>query len=244
MTIRLTLKCSEQCKHCLVNALPTGTHITEETLDNLLQLLKYVNVPILNISGGEFTENPDWFNIINKIILFIKNNNLKTKLLLQSNGTFIFDKDKTQKIFQIIQDSIIYKLYISTNKIWYKDYDEVYKFFENINNPKIVLYLNDRQERLANLGRAKDLENVNLNINASCKLAYDTIKQKKFNNLNEFFNIMPPGWCSPMININGNIYLGWGIECVSVGNINTDSYKQIYNNIINYVPCRKCKQVI
>lgn len=243
MTLRLTLKCSEGCKHCLVNALPTENHVSEETLNNVLNLLKYVNVPLLNISGGEPTENPDYCKIIKYIISFIKENKLKTQLLLQSNGTFIFNNELTNNIFNLLNNPVIYRMYISTNPEFYKDYNKVFNYFKNNHHKKIQLFLDNRINKLKNLGRAKKL-NVNLNTVTSCRLAYNIIQQKNFNNLKEFFNLFPNGECAPMININGNIYLGWGIECVCVGNVNKDSFDTIYQNIINYNPCKKCGQII
>lgn len=239
MTIRLTLKCSQGCKHCLVDALPNSPSIDKDTLDNCLQLIKHINPIYLNLSGGEITEMDNWVDVINEIIQFIKDNKLRTKLYILSNGTFVFNQYEQMK--DLVQDDIVHRLFISTNPTFYKDSELILK--KLINFPKLQLNLHDRKETLKNLGRAKNL-NVNLNTPASCALLFNIIKNSKATNLKELFNQMPLGYCSPMINVDGNIYLGWSNECRCVGNVNTDSYDNIYNNIKSFIPCGKCKQLI
>lgn len=243
MTIRLTLKCTQGCRHCLINALPNSGSMSYDTLDNVLQLLKHIDIPILNISGGEVTEMEDWYNMINYIIDFIKSNNLKTKLSILSNGTFLFDEYKVKQMKELLNKKEVYQLYLSTNPTFYKSYEDVKSKVSKINLSKLKLNLDDRTSTLKNLGRANNLD-VNLNTPASCSLSYKIVKNLSNDNIKSLFNRFPTMYCSPMINIDGEIYLGWSNECKSVGNINTDSYDTIYHNIMRFIPCGKCKQLI
>ena len=242
MTIRLTLKCSEFCKHCLVNALPTNNNIDKLTLDNCLKLLKYINPEFVNLSGGEITEMQNWYEIINYIINYISKNNLRTKLIVLSNGSFLQKESEKLKMLKLLEYNYIDLLYISTNKKFYKNFEKISELLKTFKSEKLKINLNNRLNNLKNLGRAKNL-NVNLNTTTSCNLCNLQIK-KYHKNLKDFFNLIPSLNCSPMINIDGNIYLGWSNECVSIGNINYNTYNEIYQNILNYKPCGKCKQKI
>lgn len=241
MTIRLTLKCSSGCKHCLVNSTPNSGSMDINTLNNILKLLEYINIPIINISGGEITEMDNWFDTLNYIIKFIKDKGLRSKLLVLSNGSFIFDDIKFKDVISLVGDNVVDKMIVSTNPTFYKNSQVIFNNIKGI-HPKILVNSYDRINVLKNLGRAKSLR-TNPDTPASCNTSCKVIRLKP-KTLHEVFNSFPPGVCSPMINIDGNIFMGWSDECRCVGNINSDSYQHIYMNMINFIPCGKCKQLI
>ena len=93
MLIRITQKCSMGCPHCLVNATPDGEHMTLATFKNAITFAMEVDLlaPLL-ISGGEPTEHPQFLEFVD---LALRHN---VKVLIFSNGTFLEDKDYTDKI--------------------------------------------------------------------------------------------------------------------------------------------------
>ena len=242
MTLRLTLKCSEGCRHCLVNATPNSGSMTYEVLDKCLELIKYANIPVLNLSGGEITEMEGWCDMIRYIADFIVANNLRTKLILLSNGTFLL-RGLRDEMSGLLNHPAISQLHLSTNPRFYKDHKATHNALTKWNHAKLYINKYDRNEVLKNLGRAKNLP-VNLNTPTSCSCLFNVLRcfSRPPVSLAELLNAIPPGQCSPMINIDGNIYAGWGLECVSVGNIMTDSYGTIFERLKNFSPCRKCHQ--
>lgn len=244
MTLRLTLKCSEGCRHCLVNATPNSGSMTYEVLDKCLELIKYANIPVLNLSGGEITEMESWCDMVRYIADFIVENNLRTKLILLSNGTFLL-RGLRNEMTELLDHPAISQLYLSTNPRFYKDHDEVKRHLSMWSHKKLHINKYDRNEVLKNLGRAKNFP-VNLNTPTSCSCLFTVLRcfSSLPVSLAELLNAIPPGQCSPMINIDGNIYAGWGLECVSVGNIITDSYEAIFERLKHFRPCGKCRQKV
>lgn len=211
-----------------------------ETLDSCLELIKYANVPLLNLSGGEITEIDNWVGMIEHIIDFIKVNHLRTQLCILSNGTFLL-RGLGDQMTEILNSPIVRQLFLSTNSRWYRHHEEVKRALQHWSHPKLHIFEYDRTEVLKNLGRARNL-NVNLNTPTSCSCAH-IFAQKPYKNLKEMLNAIPPGQCAPMINVDGKIYLGWGTECKSIGLV-SDPVDVLFENMKNFEPCGYCKQVM
>lgn len=243
MTFRLTLQCSEECKHCLVNALPNSGSMSYEVLDKCLELVKYSNIPVLNLSGGEITEMEGWQDMVRYIADFIVVNGLRTRLILLSNGTFLL-RGLMNEMSRLLDHPAIAQLYLSTNPRFYKDHEAVHRALTKWNHIKLYINKYDRNEVLKNIGRARNLD-TNLKTPASCTCFWDTIKcfSRQYKTLAELLNAIPPGQCSPMINIDGSIHAGWGIECTSIGTV-FDEYEVLLKRMIGFVPCGSCGQIM
>lgn len=240
MTLRLTLKCSEGCRHCLVNATPNSPSISYEVLDKCLELVKYANIPVLNLSGGEITEMEDWYEMVKYIADFIMESRLRTKLILLSNGTFLL-RGLGARMLGLLDHPAICQLYLSTNSRFYKDHVAVRKALESWSHKKLYINKYDRNEVLKNLGRAKNLD-VDLMTPASCTCMTQVLS-RPYKNLKELLNAIPPGQCSPMVGTDGSIYAGWGLECVSIGNV-ADNYDTLFERMGSFKPCGQCGQVV
>ena len=241
MTLRLTLKCSEGCRHCLVNALPNSPSMSYEVLNKCLELVKYSNIPLLNLSGGEITEMAGWQDMVRYIADYLIQNGLRTKLILLSNGTFLL-RGLKDEMSQLLDHPAIAQLYLSTNPRFYKDHEAVHRALTKWNHTKLYINKYDRHEVLKNLGRARNLD-VNLGTPASCTCFRDIIRcfSRQYKTLAELLNVIPPGQCSPMINIDGSIHAGWGTECVSIGTV-FDDYEVLLKRMTEFVPCGGCEQ--
>lgn len=93
-TIRITNKCTQNCQHCCFESSPNSNiMMTFEMAQDIAKFIKNNDVHYLNLMGGEFFCNPDWYNIFRVLIdattyaRIVSNgdwanvNSVKTKLL-------------------------------------------------------------------------------------------------------------------------------------------------------------------
>ena len=95
-TIRITTKCTQQCAHCCFSCSPTSEKMmTVETAEIIAKFLKANGILSLNVMGGEFFCNPDWYPIIGHLL------STGSVLRLVSNADWYDDdvvKDKLAKL--------------------------------------------------------------------------------------------------------------------------------------------------
>lgn len=66
-TIRITTKCTQACSHCCFSCKPENTrHMTRATAQNIAQFLKNNHIISLNVMGGEFFCNTNWYDILSE----------------------------------------------------------------------------------------------------------------------------------------------------------------------------------
>jgi hypothetical protein len=119
----------------MVSATKNGKVMNLETLNNAIKYINLVNPKTLIITGGEFTEIPEFSNIIKHIYNSIN----VSAIVLESNGWWLGrNTDKETEIYNQILELIklprIKSLQISSNKDYYpKDlYDTVCKYKSEI----------------------------------------------------------------------------------------------------------------
>lgn len=68
-TVRITLKCTQACKHCCYSCSPKQeVHMTVDMAKKISQFLKSNEVFVVNLMGGEIFCNPNWKEILDLII--------------------------------------------------------------------------------------------------------------------------------------------------------------------------------
>lgn len=64
-TIRITNKCTQSCDHCAFKSSPSSNIMMDlQMAGNIAVFLKSNNIHSINVMGGEFFCNPDWFEIL------------------------------------------------------------------------------------------------------------------------------------------------------------------------------------
>lgn len=236
MLIKITDKCSMGCSHCLSDCTPNLCDMDWNTfIDTMSFYDKYcksIIKPIL-ISGGEPTESNIFMNVIR---YFIDNINKYNDILITitTNGLWLTNNEELVKdlekflpncSFQIVVDDRYYPVHIDENSPIF-----------NYNN----VMLCHNVMRIYPQGRA--LEN-NLPFQAKASKCFNVrtiTKQMIGSSLSDIFKVMELNakFCTPHIDIDGNIKLGESRLCPICSNI-YKTEKEIINDIINF-QCHQC----
>lgn len=233
MLIKITDKCSMGCNHCLSDCTPNlcdmewNTFI--DTMDFYDKYCKSILKPIL-ISGGEPTESSIFMNVISYLI--DKYNNISITvttngLWLINNESFIKDVQKflPNCKFQIVVDDRYYPIHIDENSSIFK--------YNNVMLYRNVMNIYPQGRALKNNLPFRTKASKCFNIRAITKQIAEP-------SLLDIFSVMLTNakFCTPHIDINGDIKLGESRLCPVCSNI-YKSEKEIINDIINF-QCHEC----
>lgn len=100
VSVLITSKCNYKCSHCLFNCTMRGSHITQETLGKLPAIFE--NSSGVNIIGGEPTLNPNFEHIMR----YLSNLTPYGHYRIVSNGSFIYNKRKAEKMQNVIHHAM------------------------------------------------------------------------------------------------------------------------------------------
>lgn len=249
MLIQVTRKCNEGCSHCMIDASPTGAHMTQQVFTNALKFAIDNQVGVIIITGGEPFLHPDIFKFINQAIKAIENK--KLIIILESNGYWIEDKDMCEKISKVMKNPQIAGMQVSTHEKYYPNYERTISHildFKKISSKiEVVADWQGVKTHLKYLGRAKnimsedDVEGV-----PGCLNLWQHVIQSLSWSQAIIRNVTNYHTCSPAIQVNGDITLGEASACKSVGNLefySKDRSKQWFINAQKFIPCDRCKCV-
>lgn len=112
-TIRITNRCTQECAHCCFRSSPkSNIMMSVEMAKKISEFVKNNNVFRLNVMGGEFFCNPDWYEILDMLI----DSAWHTRLV--SNSDWIHNENVKSGIKSLVEkygkDGI--KLHISLSK--------------------------------------------------------------------------------------------------------------------------------
>lgn len=267
MLLKITNQCHEGCSHCMENSLPTEPHMEWSTLRDAVKFMNFNMVGAVVISGGEPTCDPEFEDKIK----YVHNKMPNSVFTIQSNGSFIFDESKTEKVRRLMELDRILMLQVSTHKKYYPNYDKTMGMKSAIESISYkVKFVADWQGSLTNiqrLGRAVNLKDEDFKGNPGCApifsrsnqldmliqgtgLTMDQVTLAQFIKLLEMNNYL----CKPLLNITGYLHVGECPQCVKVGDINgfgklSDEGKNklshdVLMSMVNGHMCNKCGQVM
>lgn len=238
MLIQITNRCQEGCRHCLQNALPDGPLMTEATFRKALEFGRFLRCPLYIISGGEPTEHPQFLEFCK---MFDRLLGKEAAFTVTSNGMWYPEqKDMVEKLSRL---KSFVGMQVYSHPKWYKDYDFIMAHkaeIESIDKVKIsneTIYMQD-------LGRACNDEEAQAEVAKnpyfmSCVNGHLLFKQ--MSSLHRMNGMKPQGtFCKPMVDYKGDVHLSESCLCPSFGNVNTDLFMKLFNQLRNAKPCLKC----
>jgi len=152
-TIRITNRCTQECSHCCFESSPkSNIMMSVEMARNIAKFINVNGVERLNLMGGEFFCNPDWFEIYSTLI----DTNVNHARLV-TNGDWV-NSEKTKTQIKELVDRFGKKIYFCISKDkWHtnKNVDAAKEYLDSIGT--IALVATEEQtknESIVPVGRA------------------------------------------------------------------------------------------
>ena len=244
MLLQITNTCHEVCPHCMQCSKPGEPQMSNDLLPYVVNFYRFINAPILVISGGEPTEHPDFVKIC-EYFAFAGG----VRFSVCSNGTWVFDEIKRKAFEHVTRLPNYVGAQIYTDKRFYRSYEQVKahrEYFESLNS--VVFEDTNMQMSMMDLGRARDCEqaqkiideqNYAMNCVNSTLIAHQSKTIEAFRkNLRLALNRM---FCKPLVDVNGNVHMGESWLCPSVGNVRENYMLEIFKNMQAFKPCMRCR---
>lgn len=157
-TIRITTTCTQACSHCCFScSLAKTRRMTLDMAKEIANFLKSNNIISLNVMGGEFYCNPNWYDILYEWLY------IHCHIRLVSNGDWMTD-DTVKNQLLTLNSMFPNQLHLSisndryhTNK-YVKDADEFLTAHKIAHN--IGIDTQDNEDTLIPLGNAEDIYNL------------------------------------------------------------------------------------
>lgn len=246
MLINITQKCTLRCPHCMQNASPERTEMmTEVTFQKALEFAKQIKAHIINISGGEPTIHPLFFDFLDRAL-----DRDFVAVSVLSNGTFLRDHQFTEKLINKVKNKANFFLQITSIKELYSNYDEIHKpglKALRLLGKKVTICDDIKEIKMHPLGRACSgkwyEEAKRANAFPSCTNSCLILAQSRLmfqsmvglGSLMESFN----KFCVPLVSWDGSIRLGESEQCSIVANIFEDM-STINEKLRAFRPCGNC----
>jgi len=236
MIIDITDKCTMQCIHCLQNCKPSNNSMmNEQTLINILENSLFVSSKAVLVSGGEPTEHPEFFEIMNKILKYSCD---KTVSIL-SNGLWANSQKMVNKM-TYLADKPNVGIQVTNDKAFYPvDVKRV---------PHSSIYYEEKLRILDYLGRGKNLSindypHVRRRVGPMCFNMRSILHRNNVGSIVTAVRMLEimGKFCTVMFMSNGDLSLS---ECgrFIVGNVNDENLldKAYYFAKANITPCDEC----
>jgi hypothetical protein len=234
MIISLTERCSEGCSHCFINSLPRSNTMTEETLANVIKFTSKMTNKSFLISGGEFTEHPDFYDFTVQIL----QSQPRKFFQLLSNGSWFFDEQKKAKVEKLLKFENVAGMQIRTHPKYYPNFERTRKNFDAFHalSPKIGAH--DDGIQLVQLGRARaNHPQVFEKKYPPCSNVFLMAKQTGSRTLSNIISDLEKlgKFCAPFLSSKGVLHAGETPYCEEIGTV-LDTEEQVLKNILT-----KCK---
>lgn len=253
MLIQITNHCTMNCPHCMQNSTENGHHMSEQVFRKVLEFGEWSGAWLYNISGGEPTEHPDFGRFMELLEGHLSKVELPVPGLpaftVESNGEWARVASKTAAVKKVLKSKRLGGFQISSFKGLYKNYDFIQKYKKKIEalHPRMVV-VDTGIISMQDLGRAstsqipsiqKAIEDNKHHVSClnGCLLSKQIYDMPWMSHI-LFQNAQN---CKPFVDWKGNVHWSESICCPSYGNVLTDDFETIWQNLREAKPCGKCR---
>lgn len=238
MLIKITDRCSMGCNHCLSDCTPNLRDMEWDTFNDAMDFYdkycKDASKPII-ISGGEPTESKIFYGVVSSLISYTSlNKDTMIPITITTNGLWLSKNEQVVKdlkeylptcTVQIVVDDRYYPTHVDESSPIFK--------YDNVVLCRDVMQIYPQGRALQN----------NLPFRAKASKCFNIraiTKQMKDSSLSDILLQMTLKYkfCTPHIDIDGNIKLGESRLCPVCSNI-YKTEKEIIDDIINF-QCHQC----
>ena len=233
MVIKITEKCSMGCSHCMNNALPTGKHMSFDTFKDVIKFQKQYGGAFCIISGGEPGEHPKFLEFFKYALQELPG----VYFTIATNGTWMPNHYDDISNLIDVYDNIMFQV---------TTVDEYYPTKIDLSNPVYSLPNVIVCREIENMyGQGRALTN-HLEYHNKCsrcmnlRLVAHQCTTKNFGVVLGMLAVKGL-FCTPTINIHGDIKLGESDLCPICSSI-YKSEQEIMNDILNF-HCHQCDHI-
>lgn len=237
MFIDITDKCTMECTHCMLNCKASNNNfMTQDTLEKIFNTDFFKNAKTFNISGGEPTEHPDFFRILDRVLE--KTNNQKVVTVI-SNGLWAYIDGYKEMLLERLDKHPMLFVQVTHDPDFYP-YN-----IKWVDHQKILK--EDHVENLDRLGRAKNLDEkffksrVERRLGPSCFNYRSVLKDKKSLVETSYYLESIFKFCNTVFLPNGDFS---PCECNRwiVGNIHDENFIEsaTAKALKTIIPCNEC----
>lgn len=237
------------CPHCMSACTKQGEDFDKDNIMEFVNFFKVMGFRVLNISGGEPTEHPEFVEIVESLIEKCQ----PMMVTIISNGSFVEDEMKTLGLINLVKrhNSIKRKFIIQITSIkgLYKNHEFItsnQKTIEKQFPADSIFFETDEIRQMRPLGRAlrnpeamDAVRKTHKGFTActnSYLVAQQSPKMKDFaHNCEKAFR-----FCMPLVGPNLDVHMSESMLCPSVGNLMEHTPVEIFKRMKAFVPCGKC----
>lgn len=152
MLIMLTNRCHMGCTHCMQDAGPDGSMMTEETFGEVLAFASEAGPMVVNVTGGEPTEHPQW-DVWTRQLLQVKSVALVSVL---TNGAWIEDREQRFRMARLVRESKgRVRVQVYSNPLYYPDHEWTVAHEQQFRSIGCMPDFTDPIMNMQDLGRAR-----------------------------------------------------------------------------------------
>lgn len=247
MLFLITERCSMNCPHCMIGARPEGQYVSRANTIKTLQFADDAGVKMINVSGGEPTEHPDFWDIFTLILRRSKNR----LIMLATNGSWLRRPRFVQKLAQL-QKKQLFAIQVTAIEGLYQDVQETEALYmANRRKFAVPVELISQITCIDQLGRANGRDWSHLGASAVGGRLHKRQAPNCFNILSaargcatfdQMIALLEMGvanFCKPMVDWNGDIHIGECPTCTTIGHVN-DPFEDIMEIAQTAEPCGAC----
>jgi hypothetical protein len=227
------------CKHCMQDASPKGKHMTDETFDQVTDFCMEAGPVVVNVTGGEPTEHPNWVDYVKTLYMLPS---VKMVMIL-TNGAWIDDDGQRlamAKLIRMGKGRIGVQVY--SNPKYYPDHEWTVEHAARFRSIGIKpdfespIFMQD-------LGRARKncQEEVRESDHVpSCINSHLAAMQTR--SFHDFFMacLQAAKFCRPLIDPDGNIHMSESWLCPAVAHV-SDGATEAFRKMRASRPCGGCQ---
>ncbi len=222
-----------ECPHCMQDSKPEPMHMSQETLDQVIQHAKEAGVHAILISGGEPTEHPQFKEITERIISEFP------MIGIISNGQWIDDPEKTKILQELMKNPGVFLQITNVPGIYPKGINE-----EKIKELFPGTPIEHGPLHIMTLGRARGDERFEKEARedslttTSCFSSALTVAQLPYKETLRNLEIRGK-FCHPLVDWKGKLHWSESWLCPSFAEI-SESLEEISKKAKAWRPCGAC----
>lgn len=248
MVLQITNTCRMGCPHCMECSTPQSQHMTGTTFEKFIRLISEWPQNAILVGGGEPTEHPQLFEMLEEIIPRVS-----VQCLLVSNGMWLGDPDKELRMFDMLQRHDKFGIQITSYEGLYQNCADIRAkcrtfmlHLKSLGLKKRMTLSTDRKDlHMRSLGRCKDhpelMEEARKDPSStSCIMHWSFVQQFKHLDTAITMLNLRGHFCFPFVDWMGGLHFSESWICPQFATV-SDGIEDIRKQALAWKPCGECK---